>query len=130
VVRRAYEAFQQGDIQSILDLIGEDIEWNTPEATGVPFGGLRQGKASVVEFFRQLNEAEEVQLFEPIEFIAQGERLAVIGRYRARVKATGRIIELPWIQIFTVRNGKIRRFYELYDTAITERAYQQEARTV
>jgi len=28
-------------------------------------------------------------------------------------------------EIFTLRNGKITQFFELYDTAVAERAYQQ-----
>ena len=127
VIRRAYDGFQRGDIEAVLDSMADDIEWETPTVTGIPFGGRRHGKAAVAEFFRQLTDAEDVQLFEPREFIAQGESVAVLGRYRGRVKATGRVAETPWIQIFTLRNGKITRFFELYDTAVAERAYQQSA---
>lgn len=127
IVQRAYEAFQRGDIQAVLDSMADNIEWESPAVTGVPFGGRRVGKSAVAEFFRLLAESEDIQLFEPREFIAQGERVAVLGRYRARVKSTGRTAETPWVHAFTVRNGKVTQFFELYDTAVAERAYQQTA---
>jgi ketosteroid isomerase-like protein len=125
VVKTAFEAFQRGDIPAVLERMADDVHWETLAAAGVPFSGVRRGKTGVAEFFRQLSESEEVQLFEPQEFIAQGERVAVLGRYRARVKATGRTAETPWVMLFTVRGGRIANFYEVYDTAAAERAYQR-----
>jgi ketosteroid isomerase-like protein len=125
VIRSAYEAFQRGDMAAVLDRFADDVVWETPTVRGIPFSGLRRGKAAVAEVFRLLAENEDVEAFEQKEFIVQGERAAVLGRYRARVKATGRVAETPWIQVFTVRGGKIASFYEIYDTAVAERAYEQ-----
>lgn len=127
VVRRGYEAFQKGDIESLLALLADDIEWETPEVEGIPYGGLQRGKKGVAEFFRQLGESEEILSFEPKEFIAQGEKVVVIGEYRARVRATGQTGESPWIHVMTVRDGKLARFFELYDTAAAQRAHRKAA---
>jgi hypothetical protein len=125
LVKRAYKAFLKGDIKAVLKTTADDIEWNTPEVEGMPFGGLRRGKAEVEEFFRMLVEHEEVLEFEPQEFIAEGKQVVVIGRYRGRVKATGQIAESPFVQVFTIKAGKIARFFELMDTANAERAYRK-----
>ena len=127
IVRRGYEAFQSGDIPALLSLLAEDVQWESPAVAGVPFGGKHHGRQGVAEFFRQLTEAEEFLLFEAREFIAQGERVVVIGRTRVRVKSTGHTIESPWVHIFTVRNGKVSEFLELYDTAAAEHGYQRSA---
>lgn len=79
VVDRCYEAFGKGDIEAFRALMADDIEWDTPEVEGHSFGGHRVGGQQLREFFRLLNESEEVLLFEPQEFIAQGEKVAVAG---------------------------------------------------
>ena len=127
VVQYAYQSFQRGDIPAVLEALSEDVEWDTPKVVGAPFGGPYRGRAAVAEFFRELSAAENVEAFEPREFITEGERVAAIVGYRARVKATGRLNETTLVHIFTVRAGKVTRFLEVYDTAAVERAYQQVA---
>ena len=59
----------------------------------------------------------EYTTFEPREFIAQGDQVVVIGSERARVKATGRVVDTDWVMVFTIRDGKVVRFRDYYDTA-------------
>jgi ketosteroid isomerase-like protein len=127
VVQSAYAAFQRGDIAAVLNSLAEDVEWENPSIVGVPFGGVVRGKAGVAEFFQKLSAAEDVQLFEPREFTTEGERVVAVVGYRARVRATGRVAEVPLVHMFTVRGGKITRFLEFFDTAVVERAYSQAA---
>ena len=125
VLRRGYEAFLRGDIEGVLNLLADDIEWEVPVVPGSGFGGIYRGKAAVAEFFGQLAAAEDILSFEPQDFIAQGERVAAIGRSRGRVRLTGTVVELAWIHVVTVQNGKMTRFFEMFDTAAAARGYQQ-----
>jgi ketosteroid isomerase-like protein len=125
LVKRAYKAFGKGDIKALLKTTADDIEWETPQVKGMPFGGSRRGKGEVEEFFRLLAEHEEVLEFTPQEFIAEGKQVVVIGRFQGRVKATGKVAETPWVHVFKIQKGKITRFFELFDTANAEHAYQK-----
>jgi ketosteroid isomerase-like protein len=125
LVKKAYKAFGKGDIKAVLKTTAEDIEWETPQVEGMPFGGALRGKAAVEDFFRLLVEHEEVLEFSPEEFIAEGKQVAVLGRFRGRVRATGKLVDTPWVQVFTIRGGKITRFFELFDTANAELAYKK-----
>lgn len=125
IVKEGYAKFGGGDIEGLLGLFSNDIEWNTPAFTGSPFYGKRTGRDAVAEFFTQLDEAEEFSTFEPHEFIAQGDKVVVLGKAVATVKSTGRTAETDWVHIFTVRDGKITGFQEFFDTAAMERAYQK-----
>ena len=124
-VQQAYEAFKKGDIQTILGTLTDDIEWATPKVVGMPFGGTTKGKEAVLDFFRKMSESEDILQFEPKEFIAQGDRVAVTGDLRCKVKATGREAASPWVHVFNFKGGKVARFFEIYDTAAAERAYQK-----
>jgi ketosteroid isomerase-like protein len=71
----------------------------------------------VAEFFGAVNDLFDIQRFEPTEFIAHGDRIVVLGGETARVKATGKVIDLDWVHVFKMRNGKVVAFQEFFDTA-------------
>jgi ketosteroid isomerase-like protein len=125
MVKQAYRNFQTGDIQALLNLLSEDVAWQLPEIENVPFGGKRQGPEQVAQFFASLGEAQEALEFEPREFIAQNDKVAALGRYNWRVKATGREYGGEWVHVFTLRGGKISGFQEYMDTAAARSAYQK-----
>jgi uncharacterized protein len=125
IVQEGYEKFGSGDIEGLLNLFSDDIEWNTPEVTSAPFTGKRRGREDVREFFSLLNENEEFSKFEPREFISQGDKVVVLGSSAATIKSTGRNAETEWVHIFTVRDGKVTNFQEFFDSAAVERAYQK-----
>jgi ketosteroid isomerase-like protein len=58
----------------------------------------------------------EISFLEPREFVAQGDRVLVVGFSRGRVKATNRAFENNWVIAFTVRNGKVTNVREYVDT--------------
>jgi len=125
VVQDAYNRFTTGDIPGLLGICSEDVNWETPEIENASFGGKRQGPAEVGEFFAGLVAAEDITKFEPTEFIAQGDRVVVLGKYGATVKETGRSYETEWVHIFTVKDGKILSFVEFFDNALASRAFQK-----
>lgn len=53
LVKDGYAAFARGDIQGLLALFAEDIEWVIPGA-GLPLAGTYRGKAGVASFFEKL----------------------------------------------------------------------------
>ena len=117
VVRRGYDAFGRGDINALLELLDEQVKWVTPGPSELATSGRRTGRQEVGQFFASVNELFDVQRFEPREFIAQGDRVAVVGSEAAQVRATGRMLELDWVHLFTLRGGKVVAFQEFYDTA-------------
>jgi ketosteroid isomerase-like protein len=117
LVRRGYDAFGRGDIPGLLALFDEEIQWVTPGPPELATSGRRTGRQAVAEFFGSVNEVFDIQRFEPREFIAQGERVVVLGSETARVRATGTTLELDWVHAFTMRNGKVVAFQEFFDTA-------------
>ena len=125
IAQQAYDNFKSGDIQSLLGLLSDDAVWQLPEIENVPFAGKRRGREQVAQFFATLADAQEARQFEPKEFIAQGDKVAVLGRYEWRVKSTGREYGGDWAHVFTVRDGKIVGFHEYTDTAAAAAAYQK-----
>lgn len=55
--------------------------------------------------------------YEVDEFVAQGERVVMLGNCSWRHRATGKTIESPKADIIRLRHGKIIDFIEFFDTA-------------
>lgn len=126
IVKDGYAAFGRGDIQGLLALFAEDIEWISP-GEGLPLAGTYHGHAAVAGFFQKLAQTVEFLSFEPREFVAQGDRVLVIGRDKGKVKTTNRTFEGDWVMAFTVRNGKVTNFQEYVDTLASARAFEMTA---
>lgn len=127
IVQSGYEKFKTGDIEGLLNLFTDDIEWSVPEIENAPFAGSRSGKKAVGEFFAQLTEAEDITRFEPLEFIAQGDKVVVLGDSAANVRATGRSYETDWVHVFHMKDGKVHEFQEFFDNAAATKAFQLAA---
>lgn len=126
LVKHVYENFKGGDIKAVLALLSEDIEWQLPEIENVPFSGKRRGQEQMGQFFTSLVDTQEVQHFEPREFVAQGDKVVALGHYAWRVRSTGREFGGDFAHVFTVHDGKVIRFHEYMDTAAATAAHRRD----
>ena len=131
-VQQVYENFKgknfrSADMQSLLGLYSDDVEWQVPEMENVRFAGKRRGLKGVREFFSTVANDLEVLQFETQDFIAQGDKVVALGRYSWRVKATGKEFSSEWAHVYTVRDGKIVRFHGYMDTAAEIRAHRKRS---
>ena len=124
IEKEMFAAFGRGDIPAVLGLLTEDIEWRLAGPTEVTAAGPRRGRDQVAEVFKVLGETSEFEVFEPQEYIAQGDKVVVLGTERQRVKATGQVVDNDWAMVFTLRDGKIARFCNYEDTAAVAAAHQ------
>ena len=121
VVKAAYAAFGRGDIATIAALCDDKVDWQFNGGTRVPYSG-RFGKADIVNWFGHVARYDDVQVFEPREFIHGGEHVTVIGWERCAARPSGRVFESPWIHVFTIKNGKVTRFWGMYDSDVASAA--------
>jgi len=127
VVKEGFAAFSRGDIPGLLALMAEDVEWIIP-GPGLPLGGTYRGRDGVANFFQKLAADADILEFQTREFMAEGDRVLVIGWERVKVKATNRTVELDWIMSFAVRNGKVAAYRQYTDTKALADAYGSAAR--
>jgi uncharacterized protein len=117
LIRELYDAFSRGDVAAVLNSLDPQAELSFEGPGAIPWAGNWHGREGWVKFFRTLGEnADEITLqMEP--FAAQGDNVVTAGRYRARVKRTGRRIDSPLVHLWTVRDGMVVKCLELTDTA-------------
>ncbi|KPN91362.1 nuclear transport factor 2 family protein [Pseudomonas nunensis] len=126
IVKDAFAAIGSGDRQGLLALFAEDIEWVIPGEKW-PLAGTHRGHAGLTNLFKTQSETMETSLLEPREFIAQGDRVLVLGFARGKIKATNKTWQDDWVFAITVRNGKVTHIREYIDTQALARASEPNA---
>jgi uncharacterized protein len=117
LVRRSYEAFARDDLDAVLADMDEQIEWH--QAQGLPHGGFYRGIGEVRRNIFDPLDAEWWDEFtaDPDEFLDAGDEVVVLGRYRGVAKETGKTLDVPFVHVWTLRDGKAVRFRQFLDTA-------------
>jgi uncharacterized protein len=107
ILRRGFEAFAQGDVEVVLDLVDPDIEWSAALAPILGVTAVR-GKAALRRFLVQdLQDGFEDFRAEPRSFEDHGDTVLVLVRYSGRGKESGVEIGQTFHTIYVFRNGTI-----------------------
>ncbi len=118
IVRRSYEAFARRDMDGVVGDMHPDIVWE--QAQGLPHGGTYRGLAAVRAAIFDPLDRDWWESFSalPEEFLDGGdERVVVLGRYHGVAKGTGRRLDVPFVHVWTLAEGKAIRFRQFLDTA-------------
>ena len=123
-VKDFFAAVGRGDKEALLALVAEDIEWIIP-GEDWPLAGTRHGHAGIADLLETASKTMETTT-EPREYVAQGDRVLVIGFAKGTVKATKKTFEDDWIFAITVRDGKLTSIREYVDTQALARASEAD----
>lgn len=116
-VKREYQAFLEDDLDTVLAMSGGDIEYRYPRVEGLAYGGVWSGPDEVRRFFEVHDATDEVLELRPTGMVAQGEKVVVLGTFRGRAVPTGEEWTTEFVHVYTIRDGKTRRFESYFDTA-------------
>lgn len=127
LVQGLYEAFAKRDIASMLSALSPTVEWGEPSNPFNPAGGTRHGHAGFLEWVKVGNEAEEVLVLETRDFLANSNSVAVVGFTKCRARRTGKEYETEFVHLVTLKDGKVQRFREFFDTYAAGEAFRDAA---
>lgn len=117
VVRSVYDAFAKGDIDAVLGLMSDKVEWN--EAEHFPYwpGGPFIGPQAVLNnVFARVGQDFDDFKVDVGRLVGCGETVLSEVRYRGTAKATGKRLDVQVAHVWDVRDGKIARFQQYADT--------------
>jgi uncharacterized protein len=126
IVKDFFAAIGSGDKQRLLALVAEDIEWIIP-GEDWPLAGTHRGHAGVAEVRRKAFDEIETTYPKPPEFVAQGDRVLVVGVANGKIKSTNKTFVDHWVFDITVKNGKLTNVREYVDTQALARASETAA---
>ncbi len=126
IVKNFLAALGRRDKQGLLALCADDIEWIIP-GEDWPLAGTHRGHAGIENLLQKANETVETSYPNPPEFVAQGDRVLVIGFAKGRIMATNKPFEDHWVFDVTVGNRKLTIIREYIDTQALARAAEAAA---
>ena len=124
-VKDFFAATGRGDKEGLLALVAEDVEWIIP-GKDWPLAGVHRGRAGVADALQRASEQVEFFYPEPLEYVAQGDRVLVVG-FAQLIKATNKAFDDHFVFAITVRDGKLTNIREYIDTQALARAAQVDA---
>jgi len=125
-VKDFFAAIARGDKEGLLALVDEDIEWIIP-GEDWPLAGTHRGRSGVAAAFQKASEEVPFSYPEPPEYVAQGDRVLVLGFAEGKITATNKSFEDYFVFAVTVVGGKLTKIREYIDTQALARASQKDA---
>jgi len=103
-VRRAYEAFNEGDPEPVFALLDDDFVYRARDE--LPGGGAFEGPRAFRDRLASLGDAFDEVRFEPQEVIDAGRHVVVVLRQIARGRTSGAVLEQPIIHVWLIEEGR------------------------
>jgi ketosteroid isomerase-like protein len=75
-----------------------------------------------MQWFGLVAEADAIQTFEPHEFVVGADHVTVLGWEGTQASPGGGVSKTNWVHVMRLRDGKVSRFYGMFDTAAVARA--------
>ncbi len=123
-VKKFFAALGSDDTQDLLAVAAEDIEWIIP-GKDWPLAGTYRGHAGLADLLQKAGKLETST--EPREFIAQDDRVLVVGFATGKILATDKTFEDDWVFAITVQNGQVKSIQEYIDTQALAEASEMAA---
>ena len=105
----------------MFELFANDAVVYGPSASTatLPWGGTYTGKDNSRRFFALLREGLEIEQLDIIDFIAEREKVAVLGHIRGKSRARGKSFATHFVHIIKtdLSNEKIVEFRVFNDSA-------------
>ena len=122
ILRQAYALWgstKAGSVEHWMGLMADRVDWRSlaAGAAGMEFTCDGIAKDDVRSYLETLAREWEMQSYTVDDFIAQGDRVVMVGRCAWKHRGTGKHVDTPKADIVRLRDGKIVEFMEYYDTA-------------
>lgn len=109
LMRRGYEAFATGDVDTLRAIAQEDQVWVTAGTGG--FQPEYRGVDAVIGYLGQLMERTGGTFRdEPESFLADDDRVMVLEHVTA--SRDGRTLDTHFVHVYDIRDGKVARVTE------------------
>lgn len=126
IVQTIYSAFERRDIAAIVARLADDVVWTEPDNPWNPAAGTRHGHAGFLEWARVGSTSEEILSLDVRHLIADAHTVAVIGHTRCKALITGKTYDTDFVHLVTIRNRRVTRFQEFFDTYAAAEAFRSD----
>ena len=110
LLRRGYDAFDAGDIETVLGLFAEDIQWQISGRS--PISGIYKGREEVAGFFEKLGELSGGTFRLEVQDVLANEGRGVVLT-KELGERDGRTMDVDSVHVWTIEDGKLTEFRDM-----------------
>ena len=115
-MRRAYAAFNAGDMNTLIELFDEGAVWHLPGRSR--FADDYQGREATLAYFGQLGQETGGTFQAELQHLLADDDDRVIGIQRSRGQRDGKRLDVGDCIVFELKDGRITdgrgHFHDLY----------------
>jgi ketosteroid isomerase-like protein len=112
-----YAAFGRGDVPAILAHLAEDVSWEVEAPAVLAWAGVKKGPSEVSGFFEGIQSQWKDHHLNMTNFLEDGDRVAVFGRFASTNRETGIRVDSPIAHFFQFQEGKVVRVMNISNSA-------------
>lgn len=116
VMRRAYEAFNSADMDTLIEVFDENADWHLPGRSSMAKD--YQGRDALLAYFGQLGEETGGTFRAELERFMADDDGRVVGFQRSTAERNGKKLNVGDCIVFQVKDGRIvdgrEHFEDLY----------------
>jgi uncharacterized protein len=116
IMRRAYEAFNSGDMNTLIETFDESVVWHLPGRSR--FAEDYQGRDATLAYFGQLGQETGGTFQAELQHLLADDEDRVVGIQRSRAQRDGKHLDVGNCIVFELRNGRVtdgrEHFHDLY----------------
>ena len=117
IVRRFYESGNRGDMDTVVDLLADDIKWTNMGTTSL--SGVYMGKAELMEkligpLFGRLKQGIHMDIQ---QLVAEGDHVVAVTSGSSET-LDGRPYNNDYCWVIRIRDGKLAEVTEYSDTEL------------
>ena len=114
--RLCYDAFNQGDLETVRKNFHKDISWDTPGKSSM--AGIKKGVDKVIDYLEKIGKETQGTFRANLDELALSEDGRVVGIHNLTAKRKGKHLDLDCCMVFEFKDGKVcsgKEFgYDLY----------------
>ena len=116
IMRRAYEAFNTGDINTLIELFDESAVWHLPGRSSM--ANDYQGREATLAYFGQLAQETGGTFRAELERLLADDDGRVVGIQRSTGDRNGKHLDVGNAILFELKDGRVidgrEHFHDLY----------------
>jgi len=121
-LKEGYRLWHEGKASSYefwMDLMHDNVNFASiaEGKRGFEFASTKSAKEEVRDYFEGVVQQWEMIHYTPHEYLAQGDRIVMLGETSWRNRKTGKVVDTKKCDVFRFEDKKIIEFMEFFDTA-------------
>lgn len=119
VIYELWNGSKGGSVADVFAILDDDIDWCSlgHGVQDLAFSEDCRGKDAVLRYFERLGGEWELLDCTVDEYVAQGDRVVVLGHVAFRSRQTGKTCHSRKCDVWRMKDGKAVSFSEFFDTA-------------